>query len=174
MKVLVTAFKPFNNNINNYSMEVLNCISDVDKEIIDVVYDQCFQDIVNKYDLDSYDLIIALGEARSRNVLTLELIARNIASCSLKDNSGSLKKDELIDLNGQDELQTLVDINKLNDIIQFSNDAGKFVCNNMYYHLLSNYPKKSLFIHIPECNNNQETYIKCAKTINNIIKLLGE
>ena len=41
MKVLISAFKPFNNMPNNYSSEVLNYISGVDKVILDVVYDNC-------------------------------------------------------------------------------------------------------------------------------------
>ena len=72
MKLLVTAFLPFNNSKNNYSSEVIKYIKNVDKEILDVVYDKCYQDLKSKYDLNSYDLIIALGEARMRNELTLE------------------------------------------------------------------------------------------------------
>ena len=58
MKVLISAFKPFNNMPNNYSSEVLNYISGVDKVILDVVYDKCFEYLKNQFDLDSYDLII--------------------------------------------------------------------------------------------------------------------
>ena len=36
MKVLVTAFKPFNKSINNYSAEVLNYIDDVDNSVISI------------------------------------------------------------------------------------------------------------------------------------------
>ena len=37
MKILVTAFKPFNKLNNNYSEEVLKYIENVDKYVIDVV-----------------------------------------------------------------------------------------------------------------------------------------
>ena len=58
MKVLISAFKPFNNASNNYSQEVLNYIkTNVTKEILDVVYDECFDFINNKYSLNEYDLI---------------------------------------------------------------------------------------------------------------------
>ena len=80
MKVLVTAFKPFNNFNNNYSSEVLNYIKDVDKLIIDVNYDKSYLEILDSYDLNDYDLVIALGEARMRKELTLELSAKNISS----------------------------------------------------------------------------------------------
>ena len=96
MNVLVTAFKPFNDQKLNYSQEVLSYIDNVDKLIIDVVYDECYLHLKNRKNLNTYDLIIALGEARSRNELTLEVQAKNISSCSLKDNKVTLKKDEII------------------------------------------------------------------------------
>ena len=40
MKVLVTAFKPFHKSTNNYSMEVLNYLNNVEKLVIDVRYDE--------------------------------------------------------------------------------------------------------------------------------------
>ena len=169
MKVLVTAFTPFGKCTNNYSSEVIKYINNVDKVILDVCYDKCYYDLNKQYNLDDYDLIISLGEARMRKVLTLETTAKNIASCSLADNLGIIKKDEKIIDNDTTELKTLVNLDNIIDLIELSNDAGKFVCNNIYFHLLSNYPNKSLFIHIPECDNNIDNYINHANTINNII-----
>ena len=170
MKILLSAFKPFNNSLNNYSEEVLKNIDDVEKIVLDVLYDKSYETLSNNYNLDEYDLIIALGEARSRQVLTIEVQAKNISSCSLKDNSGVLKQNEKIIANGEEIINTKVDIKKYENIIEFSYDAGKFVCNNIYYHLLYNYPNKSLFIHIPECNNDNNNYIKHANVIKEIIK----
>ena len=94
MKVLVSAFKSFNKASNNYSLEVLNYISGVDKVILDVLYDKSYYDL-SECNLNNYDLIICLGEARSREELTLELYAKNISSCSICDNAGIFKKDEM-------------------------------------------------------------------------------
>ena len=102
MKVLVTAFLPFNNSINNYSQEVIKYIENVDKEILDVVYDKSYQTLEDKYSLNEYDLIIAMGEARMREVLTLETQAINMSSCSLKDNAGILKQNEEIIINNNE------------------------------------------------------------------------
>lgn len=173
MKVLVTAFEPFNNMKNNYSQEVLKYIEDVDKLVVDVVYDQCYQNIINSFDLDSYDLIISMGEARMREELTLELSAQNLSSCSLPDNLGNLKKDEEIMPSGELILHTKVDLSKVFEEIKFSNDAGKFVCNNLYYHLLANYSTKVLFIHVPECHDDEKMYQKLAAKIQKIITILG-
>jgi len=172
MKVLVTSFKPFNNFKNNYSTEVLKYINCPDKCILDVVYDKCYEELNNNYDLSNYDLIISLGEARSRNVLTLETRAVNLSSCSLPDNSNIIRKDKIIIDDGREFLYSKVNIEKIQTLIQLSNDAGKFVCNNLYYHLLYNYPNRSLFIHIPNCNDLEEEYKECANIINQIIKEL--
>lgn len=170
MKVLVTAFKPFGKCNNNYSEEVIKYINNVDKIILDVCYDKCYLDLCEAYDLNDYDLIISLGEARMRKTLTLETTAKNISSCSLPDNLGIVKSNEKIIDNDIEFINTLADVNKVKDFVELSNDAGKFVCNNIYYHLLTNHPKKSLFIHIPECNNDEDNYIRYANQISDIIK----
>lgn len=174
MKVLVSAFTPFNKAINNYSLEVLNYLENVDKIVVDVIYDKCYQELENKFNLDDYDLIIALGEARSRKVLTLETKAYNLASCSLPDNANILRKDSKIIEDGQNVLQTQINISELSNIVELSTDPERFVCNNMYYHLLHNYPSKSLFVHIPHCNDDENEYIKYAIQIESIIKAIED
>ena len=169
MKVLVTAFKPFNKMPNNYSIEVLNYIESVDKMILDVVYDESYNELNKTKNLKEYDLIVALGEARIRKELMLEVKAVNLSDCRIKDNAGNLKINEIIDQNEEKELKTLVNLDLLKDTISNSFDAGKFVCNNLYFHLLKNYPNKSLFIHIPNCNESEQKYIEYASLINKII-----
>lgn len=174
-KVLISAFKPFNNLNNNYSSEVLNYINSneyiIDKVILDVIYDECFNEF-SKHNLEQYDLIIALGEARSRKELTIEYQAINKSSCSLADNSGIVKNDEKIINNDNDFLTTNLKLDRCLKYAGISNNAGMFVCNNLYYHLLNYDRKKSLFIHIPECNDNVDNYKRYATTIENIIKEL--
>lgn len=172
MKVLVTAFKPFNNLNNNYASEVLKYIDGVDKLIIDVVYDQCYFDIVKSANIDDYDLVVALGEARSRNELTLESRAINLSSCRLQDNNQIVKNEEIIDDSFPTYLYTKVDIDKCKDVIKISLDAGKFVCNNLYFHLLMNHQSKSIFIHVPNCFDEEDEYKKNAKKINEIISII--
>ena len=105
-----------------------------------------------------------------RKTLTLETTAKNISSCSLPDNLGIVKSNEKIIDNDIEFINTLVDVNKVKGLVELSNDAGKFVCNNIYYHLLTNHPKTSLFIHIPECNSDENNYIRYANQISDIIK----
>ena len=172
MKILVTAFKPFNNSLNNYSMEVLKYLNGVDKLIVDVNYDICYQEIISNVDISNYDYIIAMGEARMRDELMIESQALNISSCSIVDNSGVLKQNELIFINSPEVLKTQIDLGAFSSLVKISNYAGKFVCNNLYYHLLHDYPLKSLFIHIPNCHDNEAEYVKHAETIMKIFNVL--
>lgn len=172
MKILVTAFKPFNNNKINYSMKVLEYIVGVDKVFLDVLYDESYSFLNNNYNLDDYDFIIALGEARMREALSLEINAKNIASCSIPDNNGVLKKDEIIIDGAKDVLQTKVLFDEIDDIITISLDAGNFVCNNLYYHLLYDYPDKSIFIHVPNLKDDEKEYRRHAAVIMKIINKL--
>lgn len=174
MKVLVSAFKPFNNQYKNLSIEVLKYINNVDRAVLDVVYDNCYKELSSNIDLDKYDLIVALGEARKRNVLTLETKAYNLDNCSLKDNNDVLKTNSIIYKDGKDVLDCNVNLKALGELVELSSDPGRFVCNNLYYHLLYNHPNKSIFIHIPGCDEKEETFYKLAKDIENIINKLIE
>ena len=78
-----------------------------------------------------------MGEARMRDILTVERRARNISSCSLPDNSGEIKRDEIIDASLGEYIENEMNLEKLCGLAEISYDAGKFVCNNMYFHLLS-------------------------------------
>lgn len=84
--------------------------------------------------------------------------AQNLSSCSLKNNNGILKENEVINEKLPVFLGTNIQINKCKNDITFSYDVGKFVCNNLYFHLLENFQDKTLFIHIPDCYNDENEY----------------
>ena len=174
-KVLVSAFLPFNHKGNNYSAEVLEHLSsdavEIEKIIVDVIYDRCF-DSVSERGLDNYDYIIALGEARMRDSLTVEKRARNVSSCSLPDNSGDIRNEQVIDISVGEYIESKMDFDKFTRFADISYDAGKFVCNNLYFHLLKYDDARTLFIHVPECNNDTERYIEIADRIRGIIEAL--
>ena len=160
-KVLISGFTPFNKSANNYSAEVLAHIETndflIDKIIIDVVYDHSFDEL-SANGLKGYDFILSLGEARMRSALTVESRAKNLSSCSIPDNSGMFKQNELIDPASPEHLTSALDLASISDLAEISDDAGRFVCNNLYFHLLQYDPHKVLFVHIPEGNNDESLY----------------
>ena len=84
------------------------------------------------------------------------------------------RSDFLVIENGLDELESKLDLNLLSNIVSLSTNPGKFVCNNIYYHLLTNYPSKSIFIHIPHCHDDINEYKKYANEITIIINKIKE
>lgn len=174
MKILITCFLPFNKSPNNYSIEVAKLLNSYDRMLVDVSYDDCFEEIKRTLNIDEYDYIIALGEARSRKEILVEKRALNIQSCSIPDNAGVIKLNEVIINDNNEYLETNIDLHQFKDIINISTDCGKFVCNTLYYKLLYWNPNKSLFIHIPECNNDLDEYFKYKSVIEKIIEILKE
>lgn len=174
-RVLVSAFLPFGNKENNYSCEVLEFVESgtvkIDKAVIDVVYDRCFDDLA-PWGLDGYDFIVALGEARMRDRLTVESRAKNVSDCSLPDNSGEVRRDRVIDYHYGEYIESEMELERLSHLADISHDAGKFVCNNLYFHLLKYDATRTLFIHVPECNNDVEKYREIAARVSKIIEAL--
>ncbi|MBO7658106.1 MAG: hypothetical protein J6T65_02215, partial [Clostridia bacterium] len=75
--------------------------------------------------------------------------ARNYANPALKDNLGVLPAEVIED--GNDEfLYTSFDTQKLlSGDVKESDDAGSYLCNFLYYKVLSNLTKNALFVHLP-------------------------
>ena len=72
MKVLMTCFKPFNHQQINYSYEVLKYIENVDKVVLDVVYNECYNQLKNNYILDEYEKLPYEWQKVSLNTLVYE------------------------------------------------------------------------------------------------------
>ena len=161
MKILVSCFKPFNNEKVNYSELVLDNYNNLNikKIILDVVYEKdanVINDIISK---DYYDYVLLTGEARNRKFVSLETTSRNLNDAKINDNRGTIKINQKIKENGNDYLTTNIDLSLLeglsdNDTI-ISHDAGTFVCNDLYYRVLdyvycNKINTKVLFIHFSD------------------------
>ena len=99
MKILITAFEPFNNDTVNPSEEILKNI-DGCKVMLPVSYnrvEEVLDDAICKY---NPDFILSLGYAGSRSEISIEKCAYNLMKASIKDNYGTLldKQDALITL----------------------------------------------------------------------------
>ncbi len=148
MKILLTYFKPFGNIGTNSSECVANRLN-IDKIGLDVSYENDFVRVKEAFDRGSCDFILMLGQAAGRERISVEKRARNYANPTLKDNLGVLPA-EVIE-NGNDEfLYTSFDTkNLLSGDVKESDDAGSYLCNFLYYKVLSNLTKNALFVHLP-------------------------
>ena len=136
MKILYTAFK----GNNNSSKLLLDHISN-NKLYLTNSFKTSEVELQNELEKNDYDLIISFGQAPlDIDTIKIETTAKNnleyITSYDYKSLYNKLKN---------------------NYKVIISNDAGNYLCNNIYYYGLkyikeNNLKTKMIFIHIPKIN----------------------
>jgi len=181
VKILLTAFEPFDERSTNASMLLLEQLeesSDTNKVILPVTYDtKVLEEVIHTY--DQYDLVIHFGEAANRKKISLEQIALNRQGATIKDNLGVFKKDEIILGKGPLAFETKIDLksiaNKANcPFLEISYHAGTYICNLVYYTSLNyiqnqHLKTKCLFIHCPLFGESTVDLVEAKEVINGII-----
>jgi pyroglutamyl-peptidase len=167
LNIIVTGFEPFLDNDINPTLEVLELLpksikgNNIITVKLPVVYDQCFT-VLKPY-IDKYKpgVIINLGLAPRRKNISLERVALNVNSSTHGDNSGVVKIDESIILNGKNAYFSKLPLREIYNVlnkkgisVEISNTAGLYICNNIMYHVLhyidiNNLNTKAGFIHVP-------------------------
>ena len=116
-------------------------------------------------DLSDVDAVIHVGLNENAQKIRFEMCAINELNFRIADNSGRETKEGFIDENGLPLLHTTAHRPSIshafsnNELIEISEDCGRFVCNETYYRTL-NFIEKSglqsrgralpaLFVHIP-------------------------
>ncbi len=158
MKILLTAFEPFDNLNTNSSLEVLKHINidNVVKEVLPVSYNQVKIKIKELIAKHHPDFIINLGQAGGETKLRIEKFALNYTRASIPDNDGILKTKGLVfesaplALTTTLDLESIVDDAKKDQIDSYiSLSAGGYICNSCYFSSLYLNNGAALFIHLP-------------------------
>ena len=121
---------------------------------------------------EKFDAVVLLGLSRKSNIIQLERYARNKISMKFPDNSGRKLDNEIIQHNSPNTIETTVSIHTFDeefdsdDDVEWSIDAGSFVCNETYFRTLaSNSGTPILFIHLPKADRvNLERQIEVVST----------
>ena len=153
MKVLYTAF----NGKNNSSKILLDIITAKDKLYLKNSFTTSVTQLVDKIKNNNYDLVISLGQAP---------IKKDVIKIEIKASMG-------------DYYETNYDFQNLKANIEnyfkviISDNAGNYLCNNVYYYGLkfiheNKLSTKMIFIHIPKIDN-----ISDIELMANIIKIKG-
>ncbi len=174
MKVLLTAFEPFNNERTNISQEVLELINlEIDKVILPTEYTKSFAVLESHLEKNHYDKIILIGEARKRSKICLEIIAQNIEDATIPDNADSLRVDQEIIEGAPLALRTNFNLDNIEicSTIKKSYHAGNFVCNSLYFktlnHIYQNNVKSTcIFVHLP-IMDREEAKLHIEKIVRN-------
>lgn len=168
MKVLVTGFEPFNKEKVNPSWEVCRILSEkgiddvtVVVKQLPVVYDKAEEKAVQYCTKVQPDVVLHLGEAGGRTHISVERIAVNCDSASLKDNKGQKRDNQLIEPDGHDGYFATIPVTAIVNALKkanipavVSNSAGTYLCNHVLYSVLhyvkeEGLPVKVGFIHLP-------------------------
>ncbi|MHA1125670.1 MAG: pyroglutamyl-peptidase I [Candidatus Heimdallarchaeota archaeon] len=178
-KVLLTGFGPFGQDEMNPALEV---IKELDGEILTitnqatneikvkittaelpVVFGKAISEFKKLVEKTKPDIILSIGQAAGRSVLSLERFGVNMNDTIYPDNEGNKPQDELIEESGPTAYFATIDLRKTLEALRkegipvlISNSAGTYVCNNIVYgslHYLSTTKELSHikygFIHIP-------------------------
>lgn len=182
MKILISSFGPFHNFENNPSELIMNELKhefnfdlkkSIDWKVIPVTY-KAVDALYNDNIINKYNYIIHLGVATNFDKLRIEINAHN--SISGNDIDGFEPGNQIIN-NGNEIISSnfpfeVIDyiLIKYKDEVVISDDAGRYLCNYIYYKSLYHFKNESkvIFIHIADFkNNNKALSIEIQKKIIN-------
>lgn len=165
MSVLLTGFEPFDGADVNPSWEAVCFVPEtiagqaVHKLQLPTIFGRAAQLLQDEIARLRPKLVICCGVANGRQSVTPELVAINYRHARIPDNAGQLFTGQPIDVAGPAAYMTHLPVHAMIDAIKaedipatLSLSAGAYVCNDVYYALLSceaAYGHRGLFVHVP-------------------------
>lgn len=188
MKIVVTGFGPFGEHKTNASWQAVQAVPNLwklsehkdDVEIIvdevPVSYDFVKTQVPNKY--GDVDFVVHVGVSSLATDIVLETCANNTGYNS-NDIDGCCPSDGKCDFESAEEtLNTWLDIDQICQelncengseklVFSKSNNAGRYLCEFIYYSSLWKRKGKCLFVHVPPLNSpyTQDQLTKCLTLI---------
>ena len=177
MKILLTAFEPFNGEQTNAALEAVNRVHPpanitLHKLTVPTVFGFCTDTVMDTILSFRPDAVIMTGQASGRNAISLERIAVNLREARIPDNAQNQPIDVPIDPNGPPAYFSTLPVKAMREAIlsagvpcELSYSAGTFVCNDLMYgvlHALSReaVPALAGFIHLPCTPEQAALYAK--------------
>lgn len=170
MTILVTGFEPFGSVADNPSQRIVEHLAKrtdlpLHTVVLPVAYTEAAEKIINLIEAHQSQAVLMLGVAQSRKEISLERIAININDARLADNTGNMMRGQQIVENAPvgywstlplDSIYNAIE--KLGIRVKFSNHAGAYLCNHVFYRIRHYYEKKGTsipagFIHVPDMGN---------------------
>lgn len=167
MNILVTAFDPFGKEKINPALEAVKLLPEtigehtITKLEIPTVFNESVEAIKQQLKIETYDAVLAIGQAGGRFDLTPERVGINVDDARIADNKGNQPIDEVIQEDGAPAYFSNMPVKRLTQAIKdagvpasLSNTAGTFVCNHVLYQLgylhATTFPYIQFgFIHVP-------------------------
>lgn len=168
MRVLVSAFEPFDGQAENASWQGVRLIGGesiagaaVEMVLLPVLFGTSFDRLWAEVEKRRPDLLLMVGEAGERTEICVERIACNLQDASIPDNAGSQPRGAPVIAEAPHEYSVPLPVEVIAAAVaaagipaRISDNAGRYVCNDLYYrvqHRLSAEPGQlpALFVHVP-------------------------
>lgn len=162
--ILVSCFEPFGGERRNSTQEVCRVleqenIKDVHFCVLPVVWKRSFDVLSKEIDVLKPRAVLCLGQAK-REGIELERLAHNWDDFRIPDNAGLQIQQREIIAGESKQLRSTLPLLDLKNALEeamiptrFSDSAGTFVCNHLFYslqHACKNQAIISGFVHIPQ------------------------
>ncbi|WP_448974690.1 pyroglutamyl-peptidase I [Oribacterium sp.] len=189
MKILLTAFTPFDGESINPALEAMKLLPDkignleVLKLEVPTVFGKSANLVLETIEQEKPDFVLSIGQAGGRAEITPERIAINIDDARIPDNEGNQPVDQPIYLDGENAYFSTLPVKAMVEAIKkeglptsLSNSAGTYVCNHLmysvlYYIQINTLPIKAGFIHVPYIpEQTKEKKDKPSLPLQNIVK----
>ena len=167
MKILITAFEPFNQEKVNPALEAIRQLeptlvkADLIKLEVPTAFNQAIGRVEAVIQAEQPDIVVAIGQAGGRYGITPERVAINLDDALIKETLGQQPIDQPIRKDGPAAYFSTLPIKAIVHQLRaagipasVSNSAGTFVCNHLMYGILDiltkSYPEaRGGFIHVP-------------------------
>ena len=166
MKLLLTAFTPFDGEKINPALEAVKLVKDrignllIVKLEVPTVFGKSIDTVREAIEREKPDFVLSIGQAGGRAEITPERVAINIDDARIPDNEGNQPIDEPIFPDGENAYFSTLPVKAMVEAIRkeglpssLSNSAGTYVCNHLMYGVLYYLDKrpgmKAGFIHVP-------------------------
>jgi pyroglutamyl-peptidase len=167
MKILVTGFDPFGGDKLNPAYEAVKLIparvagADVVTVEVPTVFGKCGDVLKAAIDTNKPDVVLCIGQAGGRSVISVEKVAINLDEARIPDNEQKQPLDTPIKEDGPTAYFANLPVKAMVQNIRahgipssISYTAGTFVCNDIMYRLLYMIDReyrglRGGFIHVP-------------------------
>ena len=163
--ILVTAFEPFGGRGYNPTERMLDLLPDdgIKKLLLPTSYSRAPELLRAAIKELSPAAVVCTGLASGRKTVCLEFAALNIKDADIPDNDGERASGQSVISVAPNALFTTLDLGKYSQLIRDSGipcrvsyHAGTYVCNCIYYHLLT-LGVPGVFIHVPDDETSAPT-----------------
>ncbi|EHL11712.1 pyroglutamyl-peptidase I [Oribacterium parvum ACB1] len=166
MKLLLTAFTPFDGEKINPALEAVKLVKDkignllIVKLEVPTVFGKSIDTVREAIEREKPDFVLSIGQAGGRAEITPERVAINLNDARIPDNEGNQPIDEPVFPDGENAYFSTLPVKAMVEAIReegipssLSNSAGTFVCNHLMYGVLYYLDKRPVikagFIHVP-------------------------